>query len=40
MRTSHVQPAPGPIKTAAMLATPAIMAAIGAAMLVYGWCTP
>ena len=40
MRTSPAQPAPGPIKTAAMLATPAIMAAVFAAMLVYGWCAP
>jgi len=40
MRTSPVLPPPGRVKTAAMLATPFAMAAVFAAMAVYGWSTP
>lgn len=38
--TPRIEPKPGRLKTAAMLSTPFVMAAVGAAMLVYGWCTP
>ncbi|WP_276307480.1 MULTISPECIES: hypothetical protein [Variovorax] len=40
MRTSPVQPAPGLLKTIAMLAVPIVMPVIVAAMAVYGWSTP
>ena len=40
MRTSPVQPAPGLLKTAAMLAVPLVLPVIFAALLVYGWCAP
>jgi len=40
MRTSPVQPAPGLIKTTAMLAVPVVLPVVFAVLLVYGWCTP
>lgn len=40
LRTSPVKPAPGFLKTAAMLAVPFVLPVAIAAMWVYGWSTP
>jgi len=40
MRTSPVRPAPGPLKTAAMLATPLVLPMAFAMLLVAGWSMP
>lgn len=40
MRTSPVEPCPGLLKTAAMLAVPFVLPCALAAMWVYAWSTP